>query len=110
MDQKVTGADVTLAAFQLAEEQACERYLEARKSMVSLAARMVSLKQLATEQPKRVDYRNARDEAVSAYEAAVQRTRLAWVSWQRAQLRYDSAWTTTKGRNPRVLAMSGRAA
>ncbi|MEV5539199.1 hypothetical protein AB0L13_20265 [Saccharopolyspora shandongensis] len=35
---------------------------------------------------------------MSAYEAAVERTRLAWNSWQRAQLRYDAAWAATEGK------------
>jgi hypothetical protein len=105
MEQNATREDVTLAAFRLSEERACARYLEARRATVASAGRFASLNQLVAENPKRVDYRRARDNAVTTYKAAVERTRLAWLSWQRAQLRSDGAWTVTKGRNPRVLAV-----
>ncbi|QIZ33940.1 hypothetical protein [Saccharopolyspora sp. ASAGF58] len=101
--QNTTRDNATRAAFLLAEERACAGYLEARKAMAASARRLDSLNQLLAKRPNRLDYRRARDKEMSAYEAAVERTRLAWNSWQRAQLRSDEAWTATKGRHPRVL-------
>jgi hypothetical protein len=95
-----------LAALRLREEQTCANYLDARKAMLTTGARAASLSQLVAEQPKRRDYRDAWNKALSTHEAAIQRTRLAWVSWQRVQRQYDAAWTATEGRNPRILASS----
>ena len=93
-------ADTSLAALRLAEEQACGRYLAARKAQIRLGARVGSLAQLVAEQPKRADYRDARDRAIEAHGDAVQRTRLAYLAWQRAQMRADAMWTATEGRTP----------
>lgn len=103
MEREINGHDTVLAAFRLSEERACAGYLEARKAMAASARRLDSLNQLLAKRPNRLDYRRARDKEMSVYEAAVERTRLAWSSWQRAQLRSDEAWTATKARHPRVL-------
>jgi hypothetical protein len=105
MDQNTTG-DNGLTALRLAEEKKCAGYLEARKAMVALAGRVASLRLLAAQHPRRADYRRARDAAVEEYHAAVDRTRLAWSVYQRAQMRADLVWTATEGRHPRVLALA----
>jgi hypothetical protein len=92
--------DASLTALRLAEEQACARYLAARKAQIRLGARVGSLAQLVAEQPQRADYRAARDRVVEAHGDAVQRTRLAYLTWQRAQRRADAMWTATEGRTP----------
>lgn len=81
----------TCLAFRLAEEQACGNYLDARKDMVAKARRAASLAQLVTEQPHRIDYHQVWTEAVTAHQAAVARTRLAYQAWQRALQRTDAA-------------------
>lgn len=106
--EQITAGDATLLALRLSEERACAGYLNARKAMVALAGRAASLGQLVAERPNRVDYRAARNNALAAYGAAAERTRLAWSGWQRAQLRYDAAWTVTEGRKPMPEASAFR--
>ncbi|HEX3778146.1 MAG TPA: hypothetical protein VHX38_00630 [Pseudonocardiaceae bacterium] len=93
-----TNADSTLIAFRVQEEQSCGGYLTARKAMVVAAARVASLRQLAAEQPRRVDYRDAYYKALDTYNHAAARTRLAFNAWHRSQLRSDARWTDTQGR------------
>ncbi|MDQ0378602.1 hypothetical protein [Amycolatopsis thermophila] len=87
-----------LVALRLSEERAAEGYLAARRDMVRLASRIASLRQLASEQPMRADYRVALRDAQVAHGAAVERAGLAYQRWQRAQLRSDAHWTATEGR------------
>jgi hypothetical protein len=94
-----SNVDTTLMSLRINEEQACAGYLAARKSMMYLAGRAASLRQLTLEQPKRVDYRDAFNKALSDFNHAGERTRLAYNRWVRAQLRTDSRWTDTEGRN-----------
>lgn len=101
--------ETTLTALRLSEEKACAGYLAARKAMVTAAARLASHRQLAAEQPTRVDYRKAFYRALDAYNDAVARTRLAWNAYIRSQVRTDARWTATAGRSPRVLAPVGGA-
>lgn len=96
------GENTTLAALRLAEERACGSYLTARKAQVCLGARLVSLHELAKEQPGRADYGAALAELVQYYLAAKRRTRRAHCAYRAAQLRYDAAWTDSEGRKPRL--------
>ncbi|MFJ8963663.1 hypothetical protein ACIRG5_30165 [Lentzea sp. NPDC102401] len=84
-----------LAAFRLAEEQACMGYLTARKSMVRLASRVASIAQLVREHPTRADYRAALEHVKGLHVDAVDRTRLAWLRWQNAQVRSDAFWAAS---------------
>lgn len=84
-----------LAAFRLAEEQACAGYLKARKAMVRLAAQVASIGQLVKENPNRVDYRTALGQLTGRHFDAEQRTRLAYQRWQRAQVRADAFWAAS---------------
>jgi hypothetical protein len=94
-----TNVDMTLMSLRVKEEQACAGYLAARRAMMNLARLTASLRQLSAEQPTRVDYRDAFYKALDDYNHAGQRTRLAYNRWVRAQLRTDSRWTDTEGRN-----------
>jgi hypothetical protein len=98
-DNVSSTVDTTLMSLRVHEEQACAGYLAARKAMMSLARLTASLKQLTAEQPTRVDYRDAFYKALDDYNHAGERTRLAYNRWVRAQLRTDSRWTDTAGRN-----------
>lgn len=101
MEQEPT--DPTYTALQLAEEQACKRYLVARKELMALAARAASLGQLVTEHPYRQDYQTSWRECVLAQSRAVTRTGTAWTLLQRARKRTDAA-------QPPALAVSFSAA
>ncbi|GGM77435.1 hypothetical protein GCM10012275_55170 [Longimycelium tulufanense] len=96
MENDVTPAPA-VALLRLAEEKACAGYLAARKAQMRLGARVASLRQLVAEQPTRPDYRAAWDAAALAFGDAVQRTRLAYACWQRAQVAADAAWTAAEG-------------
>jgi hypothetical protein len=98
-----TAMNTTLQALWLSMEQACARYLTARKAMVALAGRAASLQQLVAEHPTRRDYRYALTAALAARADAIQRTDTARKGWSEAQLRYDDAWTATEGRHPQRL-------
>lgn len=102
--EKTRTEELNLTALRLSEEQACAGYLVARKAMVSAAARLASHRQLAAEQPARADYRKAYYRALEDYNAAADRTRLAYNVYIRSQIRTDARWTVTEGRYPRVLA------
>ncbi|GLZ36349.1 hypothetical protein Lesp02_85360 [Lentzea sp. NBRC 105346] len=94
-----------LAAFRLAEEQACAGYLKARKSMIRLAAQVASISQLVKERPNRADYRVALGQLMGRHFDAEQRTRLAYDRWQRAQVRADAFWTASnKAGTPALMA------
>ncbi|RAS58891.1 hypothetical protein C8D87_11761 [Lentzea atacamensis] len=82
-----------LAAFRLAEEQACAGYLKARKSMLHLATQVASISQLVRERPGRADYRAALGNVMGKHLDAQERTRLAYSRWQRAQRRADAFWS-----------------
>lgn len=100
-----TGAgNPALTALRLAEEQACAGYLAARKEMLRLRARVVTVGRLVTERPKRPDYHASLRSLATAHGAAVQRTRLAFAHWHRAQMRSDACWTATAGRAARPVA------
>ena len=86
-----------MTALRLAEERACAGYLAARKDMLRLRARVVTVGRLVTERP-RPDYHATLRTVATAHGAAVQRTRLAFERWQQAQLRADAQWTATVGR------------
>jgi hypothetical protein len=94
-----TNVDTTLMSLRIHEEQACAGYLAARRAMMALARLTASLRQLCAEQPSRVDYRDAFYKALDDYNHAGARTRLAYNRWIRAQLRTDSRWTDTEGRD-----------
>jgi hypothetical protein len=83
--------DPTHQALQAAEEQACQRYLAARKELIGLSARAASLGQLVTEHPYRQDYQTAWRDVVLAQSRAVNRTGTAWTLLQRARKRTDAA-------------------
>ncbi|GGM34675.1 hypothetical protein GCM10012275_02430 [Longimycelium tulufanense] len=97
MAKNETAAPV-VALLRLAEEKACTGYLAARKAQMRLGARVMSLRQLVTEHPSRTDYRAAWNAAALAFYDAVQRTRLAYAAWHRAQVRTDAKWTATESR------------
>lgn len=100
-----TGTEqATLTALRLSEEKACAGYLAARKDMKTVAVRLVSRRQLAIEQPSRVDYRRAFYQALEDYNTAAARTRRAYNAYIQAQIRSDAQWTVTEGCSPRVLA------
>ena len=84
-----------LAVFRLAEEQACDGYLKARKSMIRLAAQVASISQLVKECPSRADYRAALGQLMGRHFDAEQRTRLAYQRWQQAQVRADAFWAVS---------------
>ncbi|MET9231402.1 hypothetical protein [Lentzea sp. NPDC003310] len=92
---EIKSFSIPLAAFRLAEEQACAGYLVARKAMVRLAARMASISQLVRENPTRADYSAALAHVRGLHGDAVERTRLAWQRWNRAQVRSDAFWAAT---------------
>lgn len=92
-----------LAAFRLAEEQACGGYLKARKAMVRLAAQVASIAQLVREHPSRADYRAVLGQLVGRQLDAEQRTRLAYQRWQRAQFRADAFWAASNKAGSPVL-------
>lgn len=83
--------DPTYTALHLAEEQACRRYLVARKELLALATRAASLGQLVTEHPYRQDYQAEWRNVVLAQSRAVNRTGAAWTLLQRARQRTDAA-------------------
>lgn len=83
------------AALRLAEERACAGYLTARKTMIQLAADTASIGQMVREHPRRADYRTAFAWASRRHGDAVQRARLAYNRWQRAQLIADSYWSAS---------------
>lgn len=91
-----TVPSAALIALRRYEEQACARYLIARKAMLRCATRAASLRQLVAERSG-ASYRAALTAAQEAYSAASERTRLAHGAWQRAQLLADSEWTGTIG-------------
>ncbi|GGM83364.1 hypothetical protein GCM10012275_62480 [Longimycelium tulufanense] len=110
MTNNVT-TEPALSALRAAELEACAGYLVARKAQMRMGARVASLRQLVAEQPTRTDYRAAWDAAALAFYDAVQRTRVAYAKWQRAQLVADTAWTASEGRTPPALcALDGKAA
>lgn len=98
-DNVVSTVDTTLIALRAKEEQACAGYLAAHKAMKHAVMRAASMRQLSLQQPSRVDYREAYNKALDDFNAACERTRLAYNRWQRAQLRYDARWTDTEGRS-----------
>jgi hypothetical protein len=98
-DNVKSTVDTTLMSLRLKEEQACAGYLAAHKAMKYAAVRAASMRQLSMQQPTRVDYRDAAYKASDDFNAACERTRLAYNRWIRAQLRTDSRWTDTEGRN-----------
>jgi hypothetical protein len=87
-----------LAALVLFEEQACERYRTAVKSMRSLAGEFERLRHLTAAYPSRTDYRVAANTAQARHTDAAARADLARELWQRAQYRTDAQWTATTGR------------
>lgn len=108
MDQ--TTPDIAPAhALHQAELIACGRYLEARKAMVTLAGCVASLKRLVSEQPQRANYRIAWNRAQAAHATATERTELAYLRWQAAQMRTDDLWTATHGRCQHAV-VTGQAA
>ena len=90
---KTTYVASPLVALRLAEEQAAAGYLAARKAMIRAAGLVASVGQLVRERPNRADYRKALKELMGRHFDAEERTRLAWVNWQRAQVRADAFWT-----------------
>lgn len=91
----ITNCSPSLAALRLAEERACAGYLAARKTMVGLAGDVASIGQMVREHPRRADYRTAFAWVSKRHGDAVQRARLAYNRWQRAQLIADSYWTAS---------------
>lgn len=89
MEQAPIDAEYT--ALHLAEEQACGRYLTARRELTDLAAKAASLGQLATEHPHRLDYQAAWRAAVLDQSRAMSRTGHAYTTWRHAQRRTDTA-------------------
>lgn len=99
----VTSIVSPLAAFRLAEEQACGGYLKARKALVRLAAQVASISLLVQEHPTRADYRTVLGQLMGRKFDAEQRTRLAYQRWQRAQLRADAFWSAANKAGAPVL-------
>jgi hypothetical protein len=94
---KFGSGNLSLTALRLAEERACAGYLAARKDMLRLRARVVTVGRLVTERP-RPDYHASLRTLATAHGAAVERTRLAYARWQQTQRRSDAYWTATVGR------------
>lgn len=90
--------DQTLTALRLKEEQECAGYLAAHKAMRVTAAHTASMRHLAVAHPNRLDYVAALDKALANFQAATERTELAYADYQRAQMAYDVQWTETMGR------------
>jgi hypothetical protein len=100
---KTTFVASPLTALRLAEEQACERYLLARKSMVRAAGLVASIGQMVRERPNRADYRKALGHVMGRHFDATERTRLAYECWQRTQVRADAFWTALNKPGAAVL-------
>lgn len=92
-----------LTALRLAEEQACEGYLTARKAMLRAATLVASISQMVREHPTKADYRTALGHVMGKHFDAVERTRLAYLRWQRAQVRADAFWTASNKAGAPVL-------
>ena len=100
---KTTFVASPLTALRLAEEQACAGYLTARKAMIQTAALVASIGQLVRERPNRADYRAALGHVTGKHFDAMERTRLAWERWQRAQVRADAFWAASNKAGAPVL-------
>ncbi|MDX8146406.1 hypothetical protein SK854_30130 [Lentzea sp. BCCO 10_0061] len=100
---KTTFVASPLTALRLAEEQACAGYLDARKALVSLAARVASLTLLVGQYPARADYRKVLGEVMGNKVDAELRTGLAWRRYQNAQVRADAFWAASNKAGAPVL-------
>jgi hypothetical protein len=107
---EIETTDPTLTALRLAEERACAGYVDARNAQVQLGTRLVSLRRLTVEQPRRADYRQALAGLARRYRDARERTDLALARWHEAQLCTDGRWTDTAGRTRGQAAAAGEAA
>ncbi|MGO1055606.1 hypothetical protein [Crossiella sp. CA198] len=79
-------------------EEMCGRYLEAHKSMRTLAGIAASWTLLVRQQPTRMDYRKALRRARADVAVATDRAERAWEIYQAAAHRADAVWTATVGR------------